>query len=281
MPERFYKRLTRVLSSSLLLLPLWTQAQTDTWYRVEMLIFSTPAGSAAEAWEATPKLAYPKLTRFLADRGHPSVASPLSAPSQLTPFVTLPSSQREFRGAAARMQRNGRYRILFHQAWTQPIGSQSRAQPIVLDQSGDEGQWPALQGTIKLYVSRYLYLETNLWLNTNGEYLQSAWRMPPPPLGPPSSAADQFPQTGPEPLPVEPSLTPQVQAAQFDSQGISLDIAASGPEYPYRHAVLLNQTRRMRSREVNYIDHPMFGVVVKVTPLKIAEADSETGILSP
>ena len=64
------------------------------------------------------------------------------------------------------MQRSGRYRNLFHKVWTQPIGSQSEAIPIVLDQSGDDEYWPALQGTITLYVSRYLYLETNLWLNT-------------------------------------------------------------------------------------------------------------------
>ena len=40
----------------------------------------------------------------------------------------------------------------------------------------------------------------------------------------------------------------------------------------WRHAVLLSQTRRMRSNEVNYIDHPMFGVVVKVTPVTVPEA---------
>jgi hypothetical protein len=48
----------------------------------------------------------------------------------------------------------------------------------------------------------------------------------------------------------------------------------SGPVYPYAHAVLLKQTRRMRSKEVNYIDHPMFGVVVKVTPLSLPEPGS-------
>jgi len=38
---------------------------------------------------------------------------------------------------------------------------------------------------------------------------------------------------------------------------------------------LLNQTRRMRSGEVNYIDHPMFGVVVKVTPARMPAAEPE------
>jgi hypothetical protein len=82
-----------------------------------------------------------------------------------------------------------------------------------------------------------LYLETNLWLNTQGEYLHSAWRMPPPPVGPRSIES------------------PSAISEQQDRA------------YPYRHAVLIKQTRHMRSGEVTYIDHPMMGVVVKITAL--------------
>jgi hypothetical protein len=296
MPDRFYQQLTRILGSTLLLLPLWVQAQTDNWYRVELLIFSNPAGSASEEWEATPELAYPELTRFLSDPDQSVTASPgegasaLFAPPQQDPgdpdttghnparpepFATLPATEQEFRGTAAQMQRSGRYRKLFHQAWAQPIGRQSEALSIVLDRSGDEEQWPALQGTIKLYVSRYLYLETNLWLNTSGEYLQSSWRMPAPPLGPATTVSiDEFLLSEPEPLPQQPSPTHDVQAAQFSPLEVPSDMEALEPVYPYAHAVLLKQTRRMRSKEVNYIDHPMFGVVVKVTPLSTAEPGS-------
>ena len=44
-------------------------------------------------------------------------------------------------------------------------------------------------------------------------------------------------------------------------------VEAVAPVYPYRHAVLLQQTRRMRSGEVNYIDHPMLGAIIKFTPV--------------
>ncbi len=42
---------------------------------------------------------------------------------------------------------------------------------------------------------------------------------------------------------------------------------AAEPRYPYRHAVKLEQQRRMRSNEVHYIDHPLLGIVIKLTPL--------------
>ena len=250
---RFHKSLTSLFGSLLLLLSLGTQAQNEKWYRVEMLIFSNSGGSTSEDWEGTPILTYPARSRSLIDPDHQPATAPqgvgdtLAANAEInnsprpTPFVTQPGKQLEFRRAVAQMQRSGRYRKLFHKAWTQPIGRKSEAIPIVLDRSGDTEQWPALQGTIKLYVSRYLYLETNLWLNTRGEYLESAWSMPPPPLGP---------------------TTPGFVSQEAQS------------EYPYRHAVLLQQTRRMRSKEVNYIDHPMFGVVVKVTPLAAPETES-------
>ncbi|MEE4278215.1 MAG: CsiV family protein [Halieaceae bacterium] len=38
------------------------------------------------------------------------------------------------------------------------------------------------------------------------------------------------------------------------------------PAYPWRHAIVHRQSRRMRSGEIHYLDHPVIGVVVKVLP---------------
>jgi hypothetical protein len=232
MPDRFSVHFVRLLIATALLLPFYAQAQPESLYRVELLVFSYPGGGASEQWEATPELAYPESTRTLTSATPPDPLHPM-------PFAILPSGQRELGGKAAEMQRSGRYRILFHEAWIQPISGESGAVPVALDRSGDGGEWPPLQGTIKLYVSGDLTLETNLWLNTQGEYLHSAWRMPPPPLAPSS---------------IEPLTQPAGSVAHDRT-------------YPYRHAVLLKQTHRMRSGEVSYIDHPMLGVVAKITPL--------------
>jgi Peptidoglycan-binding protein, CsiV len=232
MPDQISAQFARLLIGAALLFPFYAHAQMERLYRVELMVFSYPGGGASEQWDATPDLAYPESTRALISATPPDPLHP-------TPFATLPSAQRELDGKATEMQRSGRYHILFHEAWIQPMTSESEATSIVLDRSGDGGQWPALQGTIKLYLSNDINLETNLWLNTQGEYLHSAWRMPQPPLGPPSVA-----------------LQPQ-----------SIVSEPKDRTYPYRHAVLLQQTRHMRSGEVNYIDHPMLGVVVKVMPL--------------
>lgn len=284
MPERFFAQFALPLIFAALLLPSPTQAKTATWYRVEMIVFSRPAGSAAEQWNPTPDLAYPDESRMLTRETITSESQKGASNGvrQATPLTIVPKSQQEFTGRAAAMRRSGAYRVLFHEAWTQQMVSEAATLPIVLDKSGDGGAWPELQGSIKLYVARYLYLETNLWLNTRGEYLQSSWRMPAPPLGPSSSIVLVEEQKSPR----EPPSANQPTAVA--PQPTSLAIQTSGeiteqlePIYPFRHAVRLNQTRRMRSGEVHYIDHPMLGIIVKITPLVDAKLETKVEAESP
>ena len=207
------------------------------------------------------------------------------------PFVTLGDGYQEFRGKAAALQRSGRHAILFHETWVQAVGPEANSLPIVLDHSGDEQEWPALQGTVKIFLTRYLHLETNLWLNTAGEYLPGTWKMPAPPFGPPSLVIEEegvvdiaaaiaaLPQgqSGPGAAVVTPdsgsagAATPVEGPLETDPTGAVPDSTLvkepQGPVYPYRHAVLLDQTRRMRSGEVHYIDHPLLGVIIKFTPV--------------
>lgn len=239
----------------------------QTLYRVELMVFAYPTGGASEQWEAMPELAYPEGARFLTDpREMASMASntssggpfPLAEPDvSAAPasegYVLLPANERELGARAESMRGSGRYRILFHEAWVQPIPVQSAAVPIILDRSGGSAPWPELQGTITLYHAGDNFLETNLWLNTRGEYLPGTWRMPPPPRAPGTAE-------------------PRQHDANLEAQGP--DGLAGTPaleevgDYPYRHAVLLQQSRRMRDGEVSYIDHPMLGVVAKISTLE-------------
>jgi hypothetical protein len=222
---------------------------------------------------ATPDIPLAGGVASLVDPNTPTTVEVQPQVLRPTPFVALPGSQLEFRGKAAYMQRSGQYQTLFHQTWAQPVPGQAAAVPIVLDRSGDTEQWTRLQGTITLYLSRYLHLETNLWLNTQGEYLPGEWRMPAPPLGPPSLIIEELPTPQDSPTTwasVDQQTTP-VPGTEADLAELEED---TGPVYPYRHAILLQQKRRMRSTEVHYIDHPRLGVVVKLTPLSTDELET-------
>lgn len=294
MPDRRTAQRARFFLLAALVSPL-ANAQSEALYRVEMIVFSQPSGAVSEQWDAIPDLDYPNRSRFLRFPGEQlsgqQQPEPMGIGAMSTPgdsaigidtaaanpassmaFTTLPSSDRQFSGKAAAMQRSDRYQVLFHEAWIQPMAGQSETLPIVLDRSGDGGPWPMLQGSIKVYLSRYFYLETDLWLNTQGEYLQGLWRMPAPPLAPVSDAGRNAIQAPSRPMISSTSQAPSSQdtatAAQVTMQGEPMGQKDSiGPDYPYRHAVLLQQTRRMRSGEVAYMDHPLLAVLIKITPL--------------
>lgn len=228
------------------------ESETDEFGRLFIRILDiTP--------EDTPDIPLPEPAEELADPVEQSV------PLLPTPFIALARSSREFHGKAAYMRRTGFYRILFHETWVQPVRDEQRALPLIIDRSGDNQTWPRLQGSVRLHLSRYLHIETNLWLNTAGEYLPGEWQMPEPPLGPvsviveaPEPEAEEVPYYV-DPVPAAPLSTEPVDGEELQEP--------EGPVYPWRHAVRLNQKRKMRSNEVHYIDHPLFGVVVKLTPL--------------
>ncbi|GAB3272107.1 CsiV family protein [Parahaliea aestuarii] len=260
--------------------------------RVQQRIASHPGGDSSidpqgrqvitfkPPQEAQPEPAYEAQATDIPRRGDSEAAAPPvtepeteeeQKPQLPQPWLVRPASELEFRGKAAYMEKQGSYRVLFHQSWLQPVAEEKQARAIVIDDSGSEGRYPVLQGSVKLYVARYLHLSTHLWLNTDGSYLPGDWRMPAPPLAPASlviekpvdlAAIGAYEKSEPagEALAAEPA---DDLATNQDSDAGS----RAAPVYPYRHAVLLEQRRRMRSSEVHYIDHPMMGAVVKLTPL--------------
>ena len=94
--------------------------------------------------------------------------------------------------------------------------------------------------------------------------------MPAPPLGPPSLIIEELPAEE-EPTTSgfgEQWLEPAVDDEPLgDGEPGELEPENLRPVYPWRHAVALKQKRRMRSTEVHYLDHPLFGLVIKLTPL--------------
>lgn len=99
-------------------------------------------------------------------------------------------------------------------------------------------------GELYLYRSRYLHLVSNLTI----QHWQSLDRI---------TAVDKSTNI----LPSHPNLTDNIIPSSNSTPLTPID------EIPVR-AATINQSRRMRSNELHYIDHPMLGILVKVTPLE-------------
>lgn len=263
----------------------------EKWYQVEVLIFARKNPVSREYWRLDQQPSFSPNPVYLAHLPRPGNLDPdayLSDPgdteSALLPreagdidraaaqhnaWIPLDQEQREEKVMAAmreRMENRGDFRILFHQAWRQPIRKRGHAFAVHVE---------------------------------GGERLQP---LAPPLLLPPLDDADgEATSTTPEEPPsgdrqvsrpghhdtaaeAEDPLSPREQGfAEMRGElklylGRYLHVAPNlwftdESAADERFHVVIEQARRMRSEELHYLDHPLFGALLYIQPWKTPEQE--------
>lgn len=197
----------------------------------------------------------------------------------LPSYRFLPNSAQTLRPESRALDRRGQYRTLFHEAWLQPLSS-GRSEPALVLRGGDLYEdHHELEGFIKISLNRYLHIETNLWFSQfvpNYGQLSDHW-----------PALPRFPGTA---LTSGDLLKTEVKLGEANDSGFRLSTyegadslytdspfdtgfstSASASEenegaYLIKETITHTQKRRMRSRELHYLDHPRLGVLIRITP---------------
>ncbi len=236
------RRLSTLLQTALLGLLLVGSAHAQTLYQVELVVFARDSAEAEveESWQRDYGLAYPKRLIGLAPAG-PDSTSP-------APFQLLPASARRLNNEANTLNRRSNLRVLFHGAWVQPVGGIESADPVLITGGNQYGQHRELEGYVVLTAERYLHLSADLWMTrfSTGNALDAD--VPVLPL---------------------PRITVQQTATTTDAS--STNTATPDIGYIPGQIYAMDQERRMRSGELQYIDHPRFGLLVLATPYKAAQ----------
>ncbi len=123
------------------------------------------------------------------------------------------------------------------------------AEPVVEEETMTEK--PKVDGTLRLILSRYLHIETDLLLK---EPLDEQ------PMNNDAQQANVLLFS--EPAVAAPDASGQT--AQPDLFALAEENAAQAPYRVY----FMHQSRRMRSSETHYLDHPVFGMVIRVVPFQ-------------
>lgn len=224
-------RLTKlIIASCLLTLLPFTQAQSASWYQVEVLIFANedPAALDDEFWPTG-----------LTIPAKPD-AIPLAPHSKTTEqaYRKTPGSSLLFTAERKRIAQYDGFRVLFHGGWTQPVTSKRNARPVHIKagQILDNGQYE-LEGYITIDKGRFLHFRPNLFHSRQ--------------------------------------LTQQERniLLSFEQQNNNTNESTGTPPestfaVPDFLTIQMDQGRRMRSKEVHYLDHPLMGVLVLMLPLK-------------
>ncbi|WP_286238675.1 CsiV family protein [Neptuniibacter halophilus] len=149
-----------------------------------------------------------------------------------------------------RLRNSGHYRILYHGGWVQPVYQTLDPRPIRI-QAGeilDNGMYE-LDGYIAVGRGRYLHFRPDLYLSQRLSPAQTEQLK--------RSPGKQQPDTS----------TAAMLSMQSSSTAVSTLSSAQFPVIPQILTVHQDQARRMRSSELHYIDHPLLGIVVQITPV--------------
>lgn len=160
-------------------------------------------------------------------------------------FLSLPASAHNFTDTNRALNNSPNYRMLYHQAWRQPVLQSVQAIPIAMQAGRQFGERHELEGslTIRFNPSQdRVVLDTHMWLSQFSTF--------------PDDSGENLQ------LPALPeNLRPALTALPSGAEEV-----ATFPVYYPTQIIPIRGSRDMRSNEFHYVDHPALGIVVQVFP---------------
>jgi hypothetical protein len=236
----------------------WANTDTDTWYKVEVIVFENNDPQALkEHWPLEP--GKPKLQniKYLSRYSENSIKN----------FQLLQSKDYELKDAKQRLKRQG-HRLLFHRAWQQQIGDENiskslhliggkrykiynqpndshgvSAQQNISGQAAMQKQYE-MDGTLTLSKGRYIHANADFVFHKPMKVLTQ--------------------------VSAQKGISSEKSANNIKTRLAYVDNKSSWQNDPENRLqpLRLSQTRRMKSGEIHYIDHPFYGMIISVTPNK-------------
>lgn len=249
-------------------------------YQVETIIFERTGSAykADEVWRKNPSLSYPLNYR--------SLRSPnsISADDDTRTFlIELPDANYSLKAEAYALRKKSGYRILFHKAWQQTLTSLDKSPAVVITGGDKFDNYYELSGSMRISLSKFLHVSTDLWLTQFTPNLGNTMDIPYLPLSPDlafnnsnSTLADSDYNTKNNDF----SIKSYSNNDNHLAKGTVLNTAKKTEQRSYLplRVITTTQSARMRSMELNYIDHPRIGVVIKITPMSNSETVSKASL---
>lgn len=213
------------------------------WFQVEVYIFRQTSGNTSEVWPAKDPINFATSTSLMTVDLTPTNASDIA-------FQQLSTEQVQSYDVGQRLAGSRNYKMLYKAAWRQPFVSRQEAPTVFISAGNQEtSNRRELEGTLRLHKGRYLHVDAHLVLGKYEEHFQEIGATPAPTtLGTSSNANTPLPS----------------QANAFDDT----EPLVASPEVMALEIFELKESRRMRSGELHYLDHPKFGMLIQINRIK-------------
>jgi len=205
-------------------------AYGERWYNVEVIIFSysSDIGVQEEHWPIDP--GQPDISNSVSLIRHAEGEERL--PGQIIEFEELPFEM--LSGALKRMNRSSRYNVIYSRAWRLPDLPQHSATPVRIR----AGKRYTAEGTYAEPIP--VDIEGNLEGVVDDALYEIDGRI--------KISLSKYLEVDADLLYRRPVILP-------DSNGL--------PVNEFRQ-FRLNEFRRMKSKTIHYLDHPLFGVIIGI-----------------
>lgn len=274
----------------------------ERWYKVELIVFERVGEENLddEVWLANP--GRPPIDESVEMSGVSARAMAGDSGQDRAPasrmFRLLGSGHHHLSGVWGRLRASPDYRPLLHVAWRQPGYPRRQARHVHIQGWKDAATGsatgpfdararPVVDGTVRLYLRKFLHLNADLLYyredpRSRDDYdalsaagTASGQETGTTPAQPGSRRPAAFGETATalvSPLPdstragsassdaPHPPAVPGEETGRARVDG-RLEPENIGPPLAYR----LTSSRRMRPGELHYLDHPLFGLLVRVT----------------
>lgn len=210
-----------------------------------------------------------------------------------TPFVQLDTREFQLASAAQRLNNSGRYRVLVHTAWRQPI--QKGAEPVLIRLYSGKEDWRVYLETLRQQRQRLQSLRSSApavaGTGQNSQrtslsqvaFSSSEGALGPPPLRAPLDGTLGVRLSRYLHLEVDMVLQKQIVLPRAESAPAGKDdlivitedggralthINSTEPALtnPDLHRFRITESRRMRSKEIHFYDHPALGILATIIP---------------
>lgn len=223
-----------------------SQPPAPNWYLVEIIVFraTDPGAGGLETWPVDPGLP---------DWNSAAPLVPADPANPAAPYQLVPQSSEQLDDAWTRFKRSKNYEPLLHLTWTQPAVERVTAQavrigtPPVTAPVANTHAAPAMTASSPNMPAAPVYGDAKL--STTGPYLHFDLDLVL--QGPP--ARNPAPATG----------SVAINTAVLAPPGTTQAPAAPAFQF-YR----LRTDQRVNGGKLTYFDHPLFGAIVLVTPVR-------------
>lgn len=244
----------KILATLFLILSINTQIFADTKnspeenlkeYDIEIIIFEDAHARYinSEEWphnivDATETITDKDAINITSPRSTANLKKADSKKTMTRPYKVI--KPRILKNEYQRINGSSEYNVLFYGAWRQPGLEKSSAFEIDLNELENAHKTTSensITGHLKVELSRYLHFYSQLeYQRLDNQHMTTV---------------------------MSHDLSPDVS-----TEDIKLDVNNTDVSIVVNNKYPLNDHRRMRSKELHYIDHPLVGILVQINPVE-------------